>query len=246
MTSDIEKILDFIKSSPHPVKKNEIARAFKVKGEGPRIALKQALKQLTKEDRIERQRGGTFTVPSGLPPVCIVEITEIDIDGDMFGVPTDWDNKDAPPRIEIMPGKKGHPPLLEKDRALVRITRAADGVFEAKIIRKIGSSSDSEGKARIIGIYRNTKNGGIIAPTHKKAKYDYEVKEADKGEATNGDLVIGEMQPSRGMKMKRARVLEVFGSAHDPKAISLLSMTCLLYTSPSPRDQRGSRMPSSA
>ena len=25
-----------------------------------------------------------------------------------------------------------------------------------------------------------------------------------------------------------------------------LSMTCLLYTSPSPRDQRGSRMPSSA
>ena len=28
--------------------------------------------------------------------------------------------------------------------------------------------------------------------------------------------------------------------------ISLLVMTCLLYTSPSPRDQRGSRMPSSA
>ena len=28
--------------------------------------------------------------------------------------------------------------------------------------------------------------------------------------------------------------------------ITGLSMTCLLYTSPSPRDQRGSRMPSSA
>ena len=27
---------------------------------------------------------------------------------------------------------------------------------------------------------------------------------------------------------------------------SALSMDCLLYTSPSPRDQRGSRMPSSA
>ena len=27
---------------------------------------------------------------------------------------------------------------------------------------------------------------------------------------------------------------------------TLLSMSCLLYTSPSPRDQRGSRMPSSA
>ena len=28
--------------------------------------------------------------------------------------------------------------------------------------------------------------------------------------------------------------------------IGLLSLTCLLYTSPSPRDKRGSRMPSSA
>ena len=29
-------------------------------------------------------------------------------------------------------------------------------------------------------------------------------------------------------------------------AFFFLSLTCLLYTSPSPRDQRGSRMPSSA
>ena len=32
---------------------------------------------------------------------------------------------------------------------------------------------------------------------------------------------------------------------HDP-ALQQLIQTCLLYTSPSPRDQRGSRMPSSA
>ena len=29
-------------------------------------------------------------------------------------------------------------------------------------------------------------------------------------------------------------------------AVSLIPLVCLLYTSPSPRDQRGSRMPSSA
>ena len=34
----------------------------------------------------------------------------------------------------------------------------------------------------------------------------------------------------------------VFGKDHDFISIN----TCLLYTSPSPRDQRGSRMPSSA
>ena len=32
----------------------------------------------------------------------------------------------------------------------------------------------------------------------------------------------------------------------NPKNGSLSTHTCLLYTSPSPRDQRGSRMPSSA
>ena len=37
----------------------------------------------------------------------------------------------------------------------------------------------------------------------------------------------------------------MFHKKHLPAGI-VLSGTCLLYTSPSPRDQRGSRMPSSA
>ena len=35
-------------------------------------------------------------------------------------------------------------------------------------------------------------------------------------------------------------------AATPAKAVELTVYTCLLYTSPSPRDQRGSRMPSSA
>ena len=31
-----------------------------------------------------------------------------------------------------------------------------------------------------------------------------------------------------------------------PRLTGIVTTTCLLYTSPSPRDQRGSRMPSSA
>ena len=44
----------------------------------------------------------------------------------------------------------------------------------------------------------------------------------------------------------------IAGAAHHPVGlgpmlrITFVSNTCLLYTSPSPRDQRGSRMPSSA
>ena len=36
------------------------------------------------------------------------------------------------------------------------------------------------------------------------------------------------------------------GSSHGHSRIIRLAYNCLLYTSPSPRDQRGSRMPSSA
>ena len=38
----------------------------------------------------------------------------------------------------------------------------------------------------------------------------------------------------------------VAGGASDLTYVLILSLICLLYTSPSPRDQRGSRMPSSA
>ena len=40
------------------------------------------------------------------------------------------------------------------------------------------------------------------------------------------------------------RIDQIYQDPHDPNAS--LFLHCLLYTSPSPRDQRGSRMPSSA
>ena len=42
------------------------------------------------------------------------------------------------------------------------------------------------------------------------------------------------------------RKLFVYGYEYQKIGVMLLDITCLLYTSPSPRDQRGSRMPSSA
>ena len=66
--------------------------------------------------------------------------------------------------------------------------------------------------------------------------------------ALNVDLLL--MGPCLSVFM-----LYTFGTldseVHGPRAIGLwaalwLVQTCLLYTSPSPRDQRGSRMPSSA
>ena len=63
-------------------------------------------------------------------------------------------------------------------------------------------------------------------------------------------LVLGEA-PSNIDRQFQAAIDEVLGASADEKfdtvyRSGLRIYTCLLYTSPSPRDQRGSRMPSSA
>ena len=57
------------------------------------------------------------------------------------------------------------------------------------------------------------------------------------GMAHSSDIVAG---PEEGSKIGEVTGTTIYGQEFQ------LSKFCLLYTSPSPRDQRGSRMPSSA
>ena len=52
-----------------------------------------------------------------------------------------------------------------------------------------------------------------------------------------------------GVEKRLSEIATIYEEEYTPEEISALVdffKTCLLYTSPSPRDQRGSRMPSSA
>ena len=214
-------ILDFIRSSPSPVTKRDIARAFGVKGGSVRIALKQILRELEHEGVIIKIGGG-YTIPEGLPGVCVIEVSDIDIDGDVFARPIDWneDVQGQPPQIEIMPDKKGHPSLAEGDRVLARLNRLDAGHYEARTIKRL-----DDVRNQVMGLLRIHKGGnGILQPADKKAKYEFEIAQADIGEAKDGDLVVAEIQPSRGLRRKKARIVDVLGSRDDPKAISLISL----------------------
>ncbi len=215
------KILDFLKSTSAPMTKREIGKALNVQGGPARIELKKTLKALETDGVLIKQPGGKYAIPDRLPNVTIVEVIDIDIDGDLFATPVDWspEVQGPPPRIEIMPGDKGHASLALKDLALVRLSRADKDVYEARVIKKL----DTE-RGRVLGLLKMTKRGAILAPTDKKAKNEFIVPQAELNGARDGDLCIAEIQPSRGLKLKNVRIIDVLGKRNDPKAISLISL----------------------
>jgi ribonuclease R len=214
-------VLDCIQSSPKPLTKRDIEQRLRIKGGENRVALKQILKALLAEDAIIKQTGGAYAMPEGLPGVMTVEVLKVSIDGDMFAKPTDWDAalRGDPPVIEIVPDTKHFPRLIEGARALVRLSRRGEDSYEARVIKAL----DDE-RGRIMGLVNLQKNGHVLVPTDKKAKYDFDINPGDLNGAEAGDLALGEVKPGRGSMRKRVRIVEVIGRRDDPKAISLISL----------------------
>ncbi|MCB1562450.1 MAG: ribonuclease R [Alphaproteobacteria bacterium] len=221
-----QQILDFIRDAAKPVTKREIARAFGIKGGDGRVALKQILKQIESDGLVAKQPGGAYSVPEGLPAVGVLLISDIDIDGDVFARPLGWDDalQGEPPRIEIMPGKKGHPSFEIGDRVLARLMRGADGTYEARIIKVLPVSGRAGARGQVLGLVRVGERGMVLHPSDKKAKYDFEIAQSDSQGAKDGDLALGEILDSRGVRNKKVRIIEILGRRDDPGAISLISL----------------------
>eukprot|EP00829_Urostomides_striatus_P001251 TRINITY_DN1144_c0_g1_i2.p4 TRINITY_DN1144_c0_g1~~TRINITY_DN1144_c0_g1_i2.p4 ORF type:complete len:116 (+),score=84.74 TRINITY_DN1144_c0_g1_i2:48-350(+) len=91
---------------------------------------------------------------------------------------------------------------------------------------------------RVHGIQESQKNMGC-GPSDDKKTEDKK-KEEDKGKGTATENKDGKKDEKKTEKAE-----EKPGEAKGEKKQKHPQL-CLLYTSPSPRDQRGSRMPSSA
>lgn len=219
-----ESLLAFIKSSPTPVSKREAARAFGIKGGEHRVALKQILKSLEKDGIIVKQPGGDYSAPDGLPSVSVIEVNVIELDGDVFARPLEWDEalKGPAPKIEVAPDKKNFKDVREGTRMLARLTRQGDN-YTASIIRLVDAGSRYDG-GKVIGMVKIQKRGAILMPTHRNAKHDFDIVQADMNGARDGDLAEAEVLPSRGLHRKRVKITKVIGQQDDPKAISLISM----------------------
>lgn len=215
-----DAILRFLAESPTPLTKREIARAFDITGDG-RIILKELLRELEDSGAIVKQPGQAYAVPKALPTVGVIEITDIDTDGDLLAKPGEWDEmtQGPLPRIEVMPANKGHTDLAPGDRALARLKRISDKLYEAEIIRRLDAPQN-----RVLGMVVKISRGFILKPTDRKAKYEFDLHQADLNGAAPGDLCIAEVQPARGLRNKRVRILEVVGQQNDPRTISVVAM----------------------
>ncbi|QQP88182.1 ribonuclease R [Skermanella sp. TT6] len=214
-----DEILAFIRNSPVPVGKREIAREFRLRGDD-RIALKELLRDLESEGAIERDRARRLAPPAALPAVGVLEVVEIDTDGEVLARPVAWTSDEPPPKIYMQPERRGHPALLPGDRVLAQLSRQKDRVYAGRTIRKL----EKHGTARVLGIYEMTPDGARLRPTDKRQRAEFLVTPAHSGDAENGELVVAEVLPSSRFGLKQAKVVERLGDMANPRSISLIAI----------------------
>ena len=213
-----QDILTFIADNNGAVGKREIARAFGIRG-SDKIYLKRLLKELDADGEIERGRGRRLAKAGILPPVGVVEVTEVDEDGALFGRPTAWRQADAPPRIRILPSRRVTSALGIGDRVLARLEEAGHERFDAHVMRRLQAAP-----ATIVGTYQAVGSDGRITPADRRAKQQYAVRRENAKAARSGDVVLAEPLPGRPLGLREARVTEILGDLKSPATLSTIAL----------------------
>jgi ribonuclease R len=213
-----DELLRFIDESPGPVGKREIARAFGLKGDA-RIELKRLLKDLKGGGAVRPTGKRGVASQSGLPATCVIEINDLDVDGELRARPVDWRGETEPPPIVVAPTARGVTALGLGDRALARLRKLPEGGYEAAVVRLL------EGRAEaLLGRFETTKAGGLIRPTDRRARHAVAVDADDTGGAADGEIVLAERLPARRGTEARARVRERLGPFGSPRSLSLIAI----------------------
>ena len=221
-----EQIATFIRESPVPVGKREVARAFNITG-NDRMLLKKVLRELESDGTVDRGRKRKVAKPGSLPEIAVVEVTEIDSDGEPVGVPAVWKEPGKPPRILLAPDRPGSPSVTTGERVLAKLRRVGPNLYEGRVIRKLGGPVN-----RVLGVYDLSGDGGVLRPTDRKHRQEYRIEKHDAGGAKPGDLVLAEILRAPRLGLHSARVIELLGSTGNPRSISLIA----IYTNDIPTE----------
>ncbi|MBT4937938.1 MAG: ribonuclease R [Rhodospirillaceae bacterium] len=198
------QIIDFIGGTREGVGVRNIMIGI---GTKDRAGVKQAIKELEEAGEIERTRGKQYVLSGRLPRVTVIEVTGTDEYGDVVATPVNWDQDAEPPIIFINPEKRGksrQAALGKGDRALARLQPIEDNNYNASIIKRIGFAPKT-----ILGIYRETDEGGMLEPTDRKHHFDFIVPPENINGAKPGDLVVAEIESGRKLGRASATITEI-------------------------------------
>ena len=213
-----EKILEFIRESPAPVGKREIARAFAIKG-ADRIGLKALLKELEHGGEVDRGKHRRIASPGALDEVATLTVLGPDADGELLAAPADA-NEAKSPRIFLLPDRLAKPALARGDRVLARLRRLDGNTYEGRVIRRLPVLP-----ARIVGLYDRAGDGnGRIRPAGKKSRSEYRIASTDAAGAKPGEIVLAQALPGQRHGLPQARVVERLGPHGGVRSASLLSI----------------------
>ncbi len=215
-----DQIHKFLADLGSSLTKREMIDAFHIKGDD-RVPFKRILREMEDEGLLIKEGGKSYRVPDALPAVTVIEVTEIDIDGDVIAKPAEWNDElqGTAPRIEVVNDGKTAFTMKVGDRALAQVRKFSKELYEAKILKRMNTP-----KMTSVGLLKQIRGGYIVEPMERNAKFDFEIAEADFNGARPGEIVVCEIQPSRSALRKRVRVIEVIGAQDDPKAISLVAL----------------------
>jgi ribonuclease R len=214
-----QQILDFIRSSPTPVGKREIARAFHVSGDD-RTKLKEILRELKSEGGVEKSEGRRrLGAPGALPEYSVLVITGTDADGEVLARPQVWKADTPPPMIYMAPDRHGTPALGEGERVLARLAREADGGYVGRVVRRIAGPA-----RRVLGIFEPTPEGGRLLSTDRRQKADCRIDKRDLNGAAPGELVVAEILHTHRYGALQGKIVERIGHMDDPRAASLIAI----------------------
>jgi len=213
-----DEVLEFIRDNGGKVGKREIARAFQITG-NDKIVLKRMLKELEAEGEIDRHKGRRFSEHGTLPEVTVLDIHDLDRDGELIARPQRWDHDGKPPVIYISRQKRGRNTAGLGDRVLARLSRNRDGSYNARVIKRIDQT-----QSQVIGIFMEVEGEGRVMPTSRKNKYELAVIGEDRKGAERGDLVAAEVLPGKHYGLRKARITERLGRMGEPKSVSLIAI----------------------
>lgn len=222
-----EQILEYIEAGTGRVGKRELARAFRLSAE-QKVELRQILRELQDAGAVGRDNNRRFRRAGRLPSVAVLEIVDVDVDGDLTArtvarsaaEPELGQADDAPrPKIAVVPDRRSRAALVPGDRVLARLDQAADGGYEARVIRKLHG-----GPVRTLGVYELVGGRGRLLPIDRRNREELAIAAGDTLGAEPGELVWVNVEQGRSLGLRRARVVERCGPAHGPRSISLITI----------------------